>query len=466
MMFFFAFIYVQGEMIWMRKGEGGDVPYLDYFLLYYSITRKKHHLYIKLNDFYSMQGFQITRTILCLFSILLVVFVSIGESIISSMSESERGLPFKENTPSLDDKNQFISMSQEDFIGIDGNYLLLMQQLSFHWRFNGIPIENVYSFFNQKGVNAFRLRVFATEEGPYSFPYALQTAQYAEQSGLACAITYFLSSQWTDIGKQTAPASWYTDFDWANLTLDDKSAIITNYTRTTTSHFIQEGIDADIYEIGNEIDYGICDLFETNETLRENISWMQTTLWPQMSRYINAAINGIRAADPTSLFVLHIAHWWNYNFSHGFFSTMVQNNVPLGYLGLSFYPSSGIYDITETMKGHVNATLSQQLFFTNTERLSTILHRPIIVSEYAYPSSPLIIGMFSFFNQAVDGYPLTFQGQKEWLHDFLLWCHEQPFIAGTYYFSPEFYLYLWAPLALFTFWGRAKPAVDSFDSYY
>lgn len=413
-----------------------------------------------------MRGLQLTRALLCLFSLVLIISVSFGEPILSSWFKREQKiLQRQEDISLLPSENQSIAMGQEALMGVDGNYLLLMQQLPFRWRFNGVPIENVYSFFHQRGVNAFRLRVFAMEEGDFSFPYALQTARLAEQNGLDCAITYFLSSQWTDIGKQTAPASWYRDYDWANLTLHEKCTLITNYTRTTTSRFIQGGIDADIYEIGNEIDYGICDIFETNESLRENISWMQTTLWPQMSCYINAAIDGIRAVDPTSMFVLHIAHWWDYNFSYGFFSTMIQNDVLLDYLGLSFYPSSGIYDIAEAMQNHRNATRSQHLFFTNTERLSTMFAHPIIVSEYAYPSSSLIIGMFSSFNHAVDGYPLTFQGQKEWLDDFLLWCHEQPFIAATYYFSPEFYLYLWVPMALFTFWGRAKPAVDSFVLY-
>ena len=401
--------------------------------------------------------------LLCLFLVIVVVSVTFGEAITPFGSEGEqKALHLEETLPLLYPQKRTSPTGQDDFMGVDGNYLLLMQQLPFRWRLNGVPIENVYSFFHQRGVNAFRLRVFALEEGDFSFPYALQTARLAEQNGLDCAITYFLSSQWTDIGKQTAPGSWYKEYDWANLTLQEKCNLITNYTSTTTLRFIQGGIDADIYEIGNEIDYGICDIFETNESLRENVSWMQTTIWPLMSYYINAAIDGIRAVDPTSMFVLHIAHWWDYNFSYGFFSTMIQHDVPLDYLGLSFYPSSGIYDIGEAMYNHRNATRSQQLFFTNTERLSTRCARPIIVSEYAYPSSSLIIGMFSSFNHAVEGYPLTFQGQQDWLRDFLLWCHEQPFIAGTYYFSPEFYLYLWAPMALFTFWGRAKPAVDSF----
>jgi hypothetical protein len=145
---------------------------------------------------------------------------------------------------------------------------------------------------------------------------------------------------------------------------------------------------------------------------------------------------------------------------------MIDDGVELGYMGLSFYPSSGIYNITKALMGKGNGTLSQQRFQETTEELFLNIGRPIIISEYAYPSSWFIIGPFSSFNHKVEGYPLTKQGQKKWLIDFLNWCSERPFIAGTFYFSPEFYFFIWAPMSLFSYFGRAKPAIDAFDEFF
>ena len=118
--------------------------------------------------------FQKTQSILCLSSVVLVVFMTFGETILFSSSEHEqRTFQLEENTSLLSSGDHCGPMRQEKLMGVDGNYLILMQQLSFRWRFNGVPIENVYSFFHQRGVNAFRLRVFAMEEGDFSFPYAL-----------------------------------------------------------------------------------------------------------------------------------------------------------------------------------------------------------------------------------------------------------------------------------------------------
>lgn len=356
-------------------------------------------------------------------------------------------------------------IQEEKMLGIDANYVSAMKDSIFRWRYEFTPID-IYSFFRNKGVNYLRLRIFVEEEGQDSLTYATNTAKIVQNLGMKCSVTLFLSSDWSDIGKQPAPETWVQEHDWYNLSIEQKCEIIRNYTRTTTLHLLANGIDADIYEIGNEIDYGICGIFEDDLTKRENIPWMENTTWNDMSKLIKAGIEGVQSADATSDFILHIAHWWDYNFSYAFFKKMIDSGVKLDYMGLSFYPSSGIYNITKALMGEGNGTLSQQLFYETTENLFQNIGKQIIISEYAYPSSSFIIGPFSSFNHEVEGYPLTKQGQKEWLIDFLRWTSEQSFIAGTFYFSPEFYVFIWAPMSLFTYFGRTKPAIDAFDELF
>jgi arabinogalactan endo-1,4-beta-galactosidase len=353
---------------------------------------------------------------------------------------------------------------EEKMLGIDANYVTSMQYSFFHWRYHFKNID-IYSFFHDKGINYFRLRIFVKDNGSDSLPYAINTAKLVQAQGMKCSVTLFMSSDWADLGKQPAPEQWNTLYDFSNLSLECKTGIIRNYTQNTTRSLLNNGIDADLYEIGNEIDYGFCGIFEQNLTKRENISWMRNTTWMQEAYLLKAGMEGVQSVDPTSQFILHIAHWWDYNFSAAFFETMTENDFPLGYLGLSFYPSSGIFNITLAYQGIGNGTLSQLLFRQTTEKLADTFGKPLIISEYAYPSSSLILGMFSSFNHAVQGFPLTRQGQKAWLRDFLQWVENHSFIAGTFYFSPEFHRIIWVSFCLFTFFGNAKPAIDVFEEF-
>lgn len=355
-----------------------------------------------------------------------------------------------------------IKVENNDFlVGIDSNYELLMSYFHLRWRYNFQKVD-IYELLSSKGVNALRLRVWTNDEGNFGKLYATQTAIKAQNNGMRPYVVLFLSDEWAAIDKQPAPKKWINDYNWENIGINQKANIVRNYTRDITLHFLNNGIDADIYEIGNEIDYGICGIYEEDYFKKENTSYMNNNTWKNMSIIIKAAIDGVKSIDQTSSFVLHITHWWDYNFSNDFYNTMIDNDVDFDYLGFSFYPSSGIYNITDAFSGKVNGTLSQEKFKINMEKLHTTFDRPIIVAEYAYPSSGLIIGMFSTFNNEVKNYPLSHEGQKEWLVDFLNWCKDHSYITGTFYFSPEFYMFYWAPMSLFNYFGKSKPAIEAF----
>lgn len=356
------------------------------------------------------------------------------------------------------------SIRQNQILGIDANYVGIMEQMRFHWRYHLKTID-VYQFFQSRGIDTLRLRIFVKDNGTDSLPYAITTAKRAQTLGMQCTITLFLNDNWSDIGKQPSPSLWNIKYDYGNLSLDAKAAVIRNYTKTTTATLLANGIDASLYEIGNEIDFGLCGIYEANTTRQDNISYLQNVTWKQMATLIRAAIEGVQSMDPTSSFILHIAHWWDANFSMAFFKTMSENGVDFHYMGLSFYPSSGIYNLTLAYQGIGDATRSQQLFKQTTTKLNLTIGKPMIISEYAYPSTSIITGYFKGFNRAVDGFPLTKQGQKAWLDDFLTWTHNQSFIVGTFYFSPEFHTRIWAPFSMFTIFGNAKPAIDVFKHY-
>jgi Glycosyl hydrolase family 53 len=61
--------------------------------------------------------------------------------------------------------------------------------------------------------------------------------------------------------------------------------------------------------------------------------------------------------------------------------------------------------------------------------------------------------------------PLTDEGQRRWLGDFLKFCEDNSKIAGAFYWSPEWYgAGMWKAFALFDLDGNAKPAWPAFRS--
>ena len=294
------------------------------------------------------------------------------------------------------------------------------------------------------GANAFRVRLWVGKEGESKLDYATDLARRVQQAGLRPYLVLFLTEDWSDVNKQPAPAAW------ADLPLDERAAAIRQYARETAQHFIDQGIAIDYYEIGNEIDYGICGVF-ADETQPHDAASLRASVWPDEARLIQAAIEGVREADPQARFLLHIATSWDPGFAVAFFQAMTDLEVEYDYVGLSHYPSA------------FGAVVASRLCET-LDRLRAEVGKPVIIAETAYPAEPTTGGFFEEWRNPLPGYPLTPEGQAWWLTDFLAGMCARGDVLGVYYFSPGFYFSgeLWGPLALFDGAGRARPAVASF----
>jgi len=295
------------------------------------------------------------------------------------------------------------------------------------------------------GADAFRIRLWVGEKGESKLTYATDVARRAQEAGMHPYLVLFLSEDWTDINKQPAPAAW------ADLSIDERAVAIRDYARETAQHFIDQGIDLDFYEIGNEIDYGICGIF-ADTTHPRDVASLQTEIWPDEACLIQAAIDGVREADPDARFLLHIANSWDPVFAVEFFRTMTDSGVTYDYVGLSYYPSA-----------FGKATADR--FCVTLNQLSTEIGKPIIIAETAYPAEPPTGGMFGDWRRPLPGYPMSPEGQAWWLKDLLAGMRTRDDVIGIYYFSPEFWFSgeLWSPFALFDSEGKARPAIASFN---
>jgi arabinogalactan endo-1,4-beta-galactosidase len=330
------------------------------------------------------------------------------------------------------------------FVGVDANYSLGMERNGQTWRWADQP-EDLFRGLARHGVQGFRVRLWTGEDGPNGKAYATEVVRRALAAGLEPYLVIFLSEDWADLMKQPVPAIW------KDLTLDERAEAVRVYSRDVVRHFRAGGLRSHLYEIGNEIDYGICGVYPGKSTKKTPES-LSRACWPDAARLILAAQAGVREADPDAKFLLHIAHWWDVEFCQAFFRFMLDRGVTVDYAGLSYFPSANI-----------GGSLEIEQFGAVAGQLHAAINRPIIVPETAYPSSANFTGQFSRWKKSAPGYPLTDDGQRRWVDDFLRYCARHPAIHSVYYWSPEWSGEgMWKAFALFDPAGLARPAWAAF----
>jgi arabinogalactan endo-1,4-beta-galactosidase len=330
--------------------------------------------------------------------------------------------------------------------GVDANYSLDLAERGIRWKAAGRQAD-LFQAFRQAGIDSFRVRVWTGDDGPSGRTYAGGVAKRAQAAGLKPYLVFFLSENWSDYVKQPAPAAWQ------GLAFAEKLAKVSAYSENTARYFHQLGVDAELFEIGNEIDFGICGEFEEAWERRFDYAHMQKQIWGKAAQVVRAAEQGVQRVYPRAKFVLHLTQWWNPDFCTIFLASMRQHEVRIDFLGLSFFPSSGLSD------KNTFSALGQ-----NVRKVVEKSGRPVILCECAYPSIPKFGGQFASWNKEVPGYPLSQAGQKKWIADLLSFCRSEKNIQGAFYWSPEWYPEeMWKAFALFGEDGNALEGLGAFQ---
>ncbi|RLF05567.1 MAG: hypothetical protein DRK00_04105 [Thermoprotei archaeon] len=338
--------------------------------------------------------------------------------------------------------------------GVDANYVLLLESLGIMWRDEGGgAVDDVYRYLAGKGVNCARIRLWVGDEGPSRFRYAKRVMERASGAGMELYLVLFLSEGWADLYKQPAPRAWRA------LSVEERAEAVESYVVDVLERL--EGYQFRLYEVGNEVDYGVCGVFASDKKRRRDVNWLKRRVWRREAVILRAAMSAIRQVDPETPVMIHLGKWWDERLARAFLASMEEYGVEFEVLGLTFYPT-GLGVGLEAL-----------------ERLKSLAEefgKDCVIAEYAYPSKPMR-GMFWFMSKQVPGYPLTPEGQARWIRDFLHTCRRVG-ISGAFYWSPELYLsrraarrlpappempidFGWSPMALFSERGRAKPGIKS-----
>jgi len=338
------------------------------------------------------------------------------------------------------------------------------RQLGFSWKVGGETVD-LMRFMSLNGSSWVRFGITMNETASSSMDMALQTISWARDSALMVDVFFYLSDVAADLGKQPAPAGW------EGKSVAERASLAREYLRSSVMRLLSENATDHFYEVGNENDYGICGSFVSDQSkwpeTQANIEFLKAGVWADEALILREAIAGLREADPNATVALHLSHWWNLTFCSEFFGFMRSSGVAFDIAGISYYPSSGIYDLGDFLgPGHeTNADASVAMFKRTVTGLSDLGYR-IMVCEFGYPCTPSIPGLFSYFDKQVSDYPLSPDGQARFVEDTLAWLCAQRNVVGALYFAPHFYqTYLtdvWGAFAWFDENGEARPAAFSF----
>lgn len=329
--------------------------------------------------------------------------------------------------------------------------------------------------------------------------HAVEVAELALEAGLPLASEIILTP-YCDVTCQVPPDfSEYPELavpgEWMSLSIEEMEEVLEAYGRLVAGELVATGVEIPIWEIGNEVDFGTAGV--TPEPAYDNalltscqemggggqwysppdainpaigtidiseleamptddrIAWLEAELWPHEARLLAATAAGVHAVDPTARIATHIAHTDSPAFATAFLAAMEDGGFSPDVLGLSFYPS-----------GPAGGTGSIADLVATAEAIRTEHDTEVFVAEFAHPSAESILALFGWNNE-VDGYPFTEEGQADMMRDLFAWGHLGG-LVGVRPWAPD-YGVLWSSMALFDTTGGssvpapARPALEAID---
>jgi arabinogalactan endo-1,4-beta-galactosidase/methionine-rich copper-binding protein CopC len=232
----------------------------------------------------------------------------------------------------------------------------------------------------------------------------------AAAQGFSLHAVLFLSDQSASAGGQPLAAAW------AGLTPTELAAAVQQSATTTAAYYQSLGLNIEVFELGNEIDFGLCGIqLGTTVPVPAGVdwstdpAWMQANIWGAYAPLLKAAIAGVQSVYPNAKILLHIA---GFGYSAGnlltsaFFQSMVNLGVPFDIAGLSFP-----YMI-DSGPALAQPYFAQADFLSALDNIATV-GKPIQIVEFDYPADPA-----GTVQTPSPTYPFTPAGQAQFVGDF------------------------------------------------
>lgn len=293
---------------------------------------------------------------------------------------------------------------------------------------------------------------------------SLGIAKRVTAAGFGVLLNFHYSDFWADPGKQIKPKAW------ADYGVKELEQAVYDYTLESMQTFLDAGVNITMVQVGNELSNGL--------------------LWPEgkvpnydnIATFVNAGIRAVRKADAAIPVMIHLDNGGNNALYREWFDNFTKRGEDFEIIGLSYYPfwhgslqmlNDNMNDIAERYgKDLVIAEVSMGYTmedYKNYEKLSD-------EERKGYATRPALVEKIE--------YPMTKQGQYDFMEDFLnrishikggkgkgffYWEPAWIPVPGSGWATPASLKYMndpgpcgneWANQALFDYDGNALPTLS------
>jgi len=358
--------------------------------------------------------------------------------------------------------------------------------------------EDLQKLFISHGANEVYARIATTQKyrtgfGDHSMDRGLERARLAKALNLPFNPELGLFNLYGDVRCQPSPD--FSDYPeikvpgaWTSLTLDQMLVALRLYGAAAARQIVGTGAKVRIWDLGNEVEFGVagvavqpmpggCDgatkdpgwykapdgvdpaigKMAALELMKmpqaQRIAWLQAHIWPHEAKMLAAVAEGIRSVDPHARFSTHVSGISSVLPAQAvaFFKAMKDGGFAADELGISYYPTSSPYPLDRL-----------QAFKDMAMAVQHALGRPVFVTEFGYPAAKMEKGFI--WNDAVKNYPLSPEGQANFIRDLVAWGAGTGVLSGIRPWAPDLAAPGWGPMSFFTLDGKtatARPALGA-----
>jgi len=186
----------------------------------------------------------------------------------------------------------------------------------------------------------------------------------------------------------------------------------------------KNGVDIDTFEIGNEIDFwNLWRVRREWPAAREVSNSCERKFGPRMVPILKAAQAGVLKPSPRRNSSYTWSQWNNVDYCIPFWKAMLAAEVQLGYPGSATFP----------LRRKRPAQRPFNYLRAQVGRIVEALHKPVLICETGYPAAANFGGQFAEWNLPTEGYPLSDDGQAQWIADLVALIRQDRNFAGVFY---------------------------------
>jgi len=339
-------------------------------------------------------------------------------------------------------------------MGADLSYVNQIEDKGGIYRDSG-KVVDPFTIFKNHGTNTVRVRLWHTPGWQlpvtggkmYSDLYDVEkTIRRAKQAGMAVNLDLHYSDDWADPQKQYTPAAWQ------GLSYGVIKDSVYQYTLSVLNYLASKNLIPEMIQVGNEINPGLLHPYGK----------IENNNFKPLAGLLSAGIKAVRDFSATAVIkpkiILHVAQlqdadWW----TKGVIET--EGVTDFDIIGLSHYTK---WSQVKTMAGVTDAI----------RRLVTKYNKTVMIVETGYPWTGDNFDSYGNIfspSDGVSGYPLTKEGQLQYMKD-LVQAIRDGGGKGIMYWEPAWISSpmkdrwgtgsSWENLALFDFQGNTLPAME------